>query len=81
MFWQRSLTTKQLLHGAKGRKQLLHGAKGRETANTHPESAFGWVLIGRALGRLLTPDEPPSPKFPRSEKGLKRPRDLGLRKV
>ena len=39
-FWQRSLTAKQLLHGAKGRK----------TANTHPESAFGWVLIGWALG-------------------------------
>ena len=42
-FWQRSLTAKQLLHGAKGRK----------TANTHPESAFGWVLIGWALGLSL----------------------------
>ena len=34
-------------------RQLLHGAKGGQTANTHPESAFGWVLIGWALGRLL----------------------------
>ena len=34
-------------------KQLLHGAKGRKTANTHPESAFAWVLIGWALGRSL----------------------------
>ena len=42
-FWQRSLTAKQPLHGAKGRK----------TANTHPESAFGWVLIGWALGCSL----------------------------
>ena len=42
-FWQRSLTAKQLLHGAKG-----------NNANTHPESAFGWVLIGWALGRSLT---------------------------
>ena len=36
-FWQKSLTTKQLLHGAKGKN-----------ANTHPQSAFGWVLIGWA---------------------------------
>ena len=43
MFWQQSLTAKQLLNGANGRK----------TANTHPESAFGWVLIGWALGRPL----------------------------
>ena len=38
-FWQRSLTAKQLLYGAKGRK----------TANTHSESACGWALIGWAL--------------------------------
>ena len=43
MFLQRSLTAKQLLHGAKGRK----------TAHTHPESAFGRVLIGWALRRSL----------------------------
>ena len=42
--WQQSLTAKQLLHGAKGRK----------TANTHPESFFGWALIGWAVGRSLT---------------------------
>ena len=42
--WQQSLTAKQLIHGAKGRK----------TANTHPEPAFGWVLIGWALGRSLS---------------------------
>ena len=47
-FWQRSLTAKQLFHGAKGRK----------TANTHPESAFGWVLIGWACGRSLIHLEP-----------------------
>ena len=34
-------------------KQLLHGEKGRKTANPHPESTFGWVLIGWALGWLL----------------------------
>ena len=43
IFWQRALTV----------KQLLHGAKGRETANAYPESAVGWVLIGWALGRSL----------------------------
>ena len=37
--WRRSLTVKQLLHGAKGRK----------TGNTHPASAFGWVFVGWAL--------------------------------
>ena len=37
-----------------------HGAKGRKP-NTHPESAFGWVLIGRALGRSLTRSN--HPKF------------------
>ena len=42
-FWQRSLTAKQLFHEVKRRK----------TANTHPESAFGWVFIGWALGRSL----------------------------
>ena len=35
------------------RKQPLHGEKRRETAKTHPEPAFGWVLIGWALGRSL----------------------------
>ena len=43
-------------------QQLLHGAKGRETANTHPESAFGWVLIGWALGRSLSFSNRASPK-------------------
>ena len=47
-FWQRALTA----------KQLLHGAKGKITANTHPESALGWVLIGSALGRSSTYTEP-----------------------
>ena len=41
--WQQHLTGKQLLHGEKGKK----------TAKTHPESAFGWVLIGWVLGRSL----------------------------
>ena len=47
-------------------KQLLRWEKGRKTAKTHPESAFGWVLIGWALGRSLisyvivspTPEDP-----------------------
>ena len=70
MFWQQSLTA----------KQLLHGAKRRGTANTHPESAFGWVLIGWALGRSEAcepPDElqeslgPSGPEIPKkSEKSL-----------
>ena len=35
-------------------KQLLHGEKGRTTAKTHPESAFGWVLIGWVLRSSLS---------------------------
>ena len=38
---------------ADGKTAAKQGEKGRETANTHPESAFGWVLIGWALGRSL----------------------------
>ena len=30
------------------------GEKGRKTTETHPESAFGWVLIGWVLGRSLS---------------------------
>ena len=37
-------------------KQLLRGEKGRTPAQTHPKSALGWVLIGRALARSLTQD-------------------------
>ena len=48
LFWQRSLTA----------KQLLGGVKGRRTANTHPESASRWVLIGWALRRSLSLDGP-----------------------
>ena len=40
-FWQRSLTAKQLIHGAKGRK----------TANTHPGS-LSPLLGGSYLGVL-----------------------------
>ena len=35
------------------REKLFHGEKGRKTEETHPESAFGWVLIGWALGSSL----------------------------
>ena len=37
---------------ADGQTAASHGAKGKH-ANIHPESAFGWVLIGWALGRSL----------------------------
>ena len=43
-FWQRKLTGKQLLHGEKEEKK---------TAKTHAESAFGWALLGWAVGRSL----------------------------
>ena len=33
-----------------------HEVKGSKTANAHPESAFGWVLIGWAFGPSLIID-------------------------
>ena len=37
---------------------------GKKTANTQPESAFGWVLIGWALGHLLKGFGPGGPRDP-----------------
>ena len=34
-------------------KQLLHGAKGRKTANSHPESVLGGSSLGGPLGALV----------------------------
>ena len=34
-------------------KQLLRGEKGK-TAKTHPESTFGWALVGWVLWRSLS---------------------------
>ena len=42
-----------LIFIADGKTAAKHGEKGRKTAETHPKSAFGWVLNGWVLGRSL----------------------------
>ena len=46
------------------KKTAASWEKGRKTAKTQFESAFGWVLIGRVLGRSLNKTKRSAPKTP-----------------